>query len=96
MKQGAKIHGAKFLEQTVSCKVVSTHSLSPYGIRGFVTTILLQQNTPLSYPKPDEFISHIPILILSLKIIISKQSAMLKVALALVTSLPSTNMIESS
>jgi len=84
------------MEQTVSCKVVSTHSLSPYGIRGFITIILLQQNTTLSYPKPDESISHIPTLILSLKIIISKHSAMLKVALDFVTSLRSTNMIDSS
>ena len=84
------------MEQTVSCKVVSTHSLSPYGIRGFITTILLQRNTTAFYPKPDESISHVPTLILSLKIIISKQSAMLKVALAFATSLRSINMVGSS
>ena len=86
----------RFMEQTVFCKVVSTRSPPPYGIRGYIATILLHQNTTGSYPKPDESISHIPTLILTLKIIISKHSAMLKVALAFVTSLRSTNVIGSS
>jgi hypothetical protein len=84
------------MEQTVPCKDVSKHSLSSYGIRGFITTILLQQNKTVTYPKPDESFSHIPTLILSLKIIISKHSATLKDALAFVTSFRSTKMIGSS
>jgi hypothetical protein len=84
------------MEQITFCKVVSTLSLSPYAIRGIITTILLQQNTTVSYPKPDKSISHISTLILSLKIVISKHSTMLKVALPFVTSLRSTNMIGSS
>jgi len=83
----------RFVEQTIFCTVVSTHSRSPYGISGFITTNLLHQNTTVSYPKPDESISHISTLILSLKITISKHSPLLKVALAFVTALRSTNMI---
>jgi hypothetical protein len=55
--------------------------------------LLPQENVTVSYPQPDEHISYFPTLISSLKIIISKYTATLKVALAFVYS---TNMIGSS
>jgi len=91
IKQEATIRGADSILQSLS-----THSRSPYGIWGFITSILLHQNTTLSYPKPYESIAHISTLIFSLKIIISKHSALLKVSLVFVTALCSTNMIGSS